>query len=286
MTRFWPLRYALSTARTPYAGACAARAGTSPDAYTRAMTLLAVLLALSPASPPPAATRTVYRCVRGGSVSLATAPEPGSRCRAITYDANSPKLPDLWGLPGAQRGVLYERQQDGRTVYSTRELPGSTRVLAFSVPAPPGSPAHAGLADPGPPRRDVFVPEFRAAAKLTGVDEAWLRAIAHVESGYDPAAVSPKGAQGLMQLMPETAAAYDVTDPFNPNQSIQAGARHLADLMRLYPGDLERVAAAYNAGVAAVRAHGGIPPYAETRSYVAKVMALHARYRAGRARAR
>lgn len=259
---------------------------TTPDAYTRAMSLLAVLLALAPAASPPAVTRTVWRCTRDGSVSLATAPEPGSRCRAITYDANSPKLPDLWGVPGAQRGVLYQRQQDGRTVYSTRELPGSTRVLAFTVPAPPGSPVHAGLADPGPPRRDVFVPEFRAAARLTGVDEAWLRAIAHVESGYDPAAVSPKGAQGLMQLMPDTAAAYEVTDPFDPNQSIQAGARYLADLMRLFRGDLERVAAAYNAGVGAVETHRGVPPYAETRDYVAKVIALHARYRGEKAKPR
>lgn len=250
------------------------------------MSLLAILLTLSPVPAPPAATRTVWRCSRGGSISLATAPEPGSRCRPITFDANSPKLPDLWGLPGAQRGVLYQRQQDGRTVYSTRELPGSIRVLAFSVPAPPGSPAHAGLADPGPPRRDVFVTEFRAAARMTGVDEAWLRAIAHVESGYDPAAVSPKGAQGLMQLMPDTAAAYEVTDPFDPNQSIQAGARYLADLMRLFPGDLARVAAAYNAGVGAVQEYRGIPPYAETRDYVAKVLALHARYRGDQAPAR
>ncbi|WP_146907484.1 lytic transglycosylase domain-containing protein [Arenimonas daejeonensis] len=243
------------------------------------MTLFAVLLALSQAAPPPAETRTVYRCTRDGTVSLATAPEPGSRCQAITYDANAARLPDLWGVPGAQRGVLYQRQQDGRTVYSTRELPGSTRVLAFAVPAPPGSPAHAGLADPGPPRTDVYRDQFRAAARLTGVDEAWLRAIAHVESGYDPQAVSPKGAQGLMQLMPDTAAAYEVTDPFDPNQSIQAGARHLGDLMRRYPKDLRKVAAAYNAGAEAVDRHGGVPPYAETLDYVEKVMRLHGEYR-------
>lgn len=247
--------------------------------YTRAMTLLAVLLALSSAAPPPAATRTVYRCTRDGTVSLATAPEPGSRCKAVTFDANAAKLPDLWGVPGAQRGVLYQREQDGRTVYSTRELPGSTRVLAYSVPAPPGSPAHAGLDNLGPPRRDVYVQQFKSAAKLTGVDEAWLRAIAHVESGYDAAAVSPKGAQGVMQLMPDTAAAYDVTDAFDPNQSIQAGARHLGDLMRRYRNDRRKVAAAYNAGADAVDRHGGTPPYAETLAYVEKVMTLYEQYR-------
>lgn len=243
------------------------------------MSLLALLLVLSPAAPPPAATRTVYRCSRDGTVSLATAPEPGSRCKAITFDANSPKLPDLWGVPGAQRGVLYQREQDGRTVYSTRELPGSTRVLAFTVPAPPGSPAHAGLDNLGPPQPEVYREQFRAAARLTGVEEAWLRAVAHVESGYDPMAVSEKGAQGVMQLMPETAAAYEVTDPFDPNQSVQAGARHLADLMRRYPRDLRKVAAAYNAGADAVDRHGGVPPYAETQAYVEKVMRLYGQYR-------
>ena len=239
-----------------------------------------------PALPPgaaagkanAAATRTVYRCLRDGTVSLATAAEPGSRCTAISYDANSPKLPDLWQVPGAQRGVLYQRQQDGRTVYGTRELPGSTRVLAFAVPAPPESPAHAGLGSLGPPQRSVHGDAFRSAARVSRVDEAWLRAIAHVESGFDPNAVSPKGALGVMQLMPDTAAAYEVTDAMDPNQSIQAGARHLAWLMQRYRSDLSKVAAAYNAGPAAVDQYQGVPPFAETRSYVDKVLYMHQRY--------
>ena len=236
--------------------------------------LPALLLAWPPrAAAEPAATRTVYRCVRDGSVSLASAPEPGSRCTAITYDANAAKLPDLWRLPGAQRGQLYQRQQDGRTVYSTRKLPGSTPVLAFSIPAPPGAKAHAGLGQLGPPRLDVFRTEFQAASRLTGVDESWLRAIAHVESGFDAGAVSPKGAQGVMQLMPDTAAAWQVTDPFNANQSIQAGARELRQLSLAYDGELARVAAAYNAGAGTVAKYGGMPPYAETQAYVAKVLA-------------
>lgn len=231
----------------------------------------------TPAAAAP--TRTVYRCTRDGIVSLATAPEPGSRCKAITYAANSPKLPDLWGVPGAQRGVLYQRQQDGRTVYSTRALAGSTRVLAFAVPAPPGSTAHRGLGRLGPPRLEVFRDEFRSAAKQSGLEEAWLRAIAHIESGYDPKAVSSRGAQGLMQLMPDTAAAWQVTDPFDPNQSLQAGARELRQLQQAYDGDLALVAAAYNAGAGNVQRYGGIPPWTETQDYVADVMALHARYR-------
>ena len=236
----------------------------------------------APAADPPGAaagaTRTVHRCVRDGTVSLSTAPEPGSRCTAITYDANSPKLPDLWQVPGAQRGVLYQRQQDGRTVYGTRNLPGSTRVLAFAVPAPPDSPAHVGLGLLGPPRRDVHREAFRSAARVSRVDEAWLRAIAHVESGFDPGAVSPKGALGVMQLMPETAAAYEVTDATDANQSIQAGARHLAWLMQRYGGDLPKVAAAYNAGPGAVDEYQGVPPFAETRAYVERVLYMHQRY--------
>ena len=235
--------------------------------------------AAAPATAPAPATRTVFRCLRDGTVSLATAPEPGSRCRPVTFDANAAKLPDLWGVPGAQRGVLWQRQQDGKTVYGTRELPGSVRVLAFSVPAPPGSPAHAGLGNLGAPRWDVYRQPFRDAARLTGVDEAWLRAIAHVESGFQADAVSPKGAVGVMQLMPDTAADYDVTDRTDANQSIQAGARHLRMLSRRYPDDLRKVAAAYNAGATAVDEYRGVPPYAETMAYVEKAILLHRRYR-------
>jgi soluble lytic murein transglycosylase-like protein len=130
----------------------------------------------------------------------------------------------------------------------------------------------------------VFAEQFRAAARSTGVDEAWLRAIAHAESGFDPAARSPKGAQGVMQLMPEVARAYRVADPFSSVQSIDGGARHIKALMRRYKGDRVLVAAAYNAGTGAVARFGGVPPYAETEAYVEKVQALYARYRAALAR--
>jgi hypothetical protein len=227
-----------------------------------------------------AQARTVYRCVRDGSVSLATAPEPGSRCSAKHFDDNVAKVPNLWGALGVVQGMLYERQQDGRTVYGTRNLPGSTPVLGFTVRTPPGSPAHAGLGNLGPPQLDRYAAQFRAAAKATGVDDAWLRAIAHAESGFDPAALSPKGAQGVMQLMPAVARAYGVADPFSSTQSIDGGARHIRTLMRRYKGNLTLVAAAYNAGVGSVERFGGVPPYSETQAYVEKVQALYARYRA------
>ena len=239
----------------------------------------ALLLLLAFTAAPDAHARKVYRCVQAGTVSLSTAPEPGSRCVAKEIDDNAAKVPNLWGSMGVINGTLYERQQDGRTVYGTRKLPGSVKVLAFTVQTPPGEPAHEGLGRVGKPRIDRYATQFKAAAKATGVDDAWLRAIAHAESGFDAAALSPKGAQGVMQLMPATAKEYGVADPFASAQSINAGARHIKHLMKRYKGDLVLVAAAYNAGIGTVTRFGGVPPYRETQTYIAKVQALHARYR-------
>ncbi len=224
--------------------------------------------------------RVVYRCVRDGTVSLATAPEPGSKCKAQTVDDNAAKLPNLWGVNGTQKGTLYEREQDGKTVYSTRNLPGSIPVLAFSVTPPAGSPVHAGLGRIGKPRTKEHSEIFVAAARANKIDDAWLRAIAHAESSFQAHAVSPKGAQGIMQLMPTTSVQYHVKDPFSPAQSIQGGARYLGALLRRYKGDRQLAAAAYNAGMGAVARYGGVPPYAETQAYVRKVDALFALYSA------
>ena len=236
------------------------------------------------AVPAGVDARTVYRCMRNGTVSLSTAPEPGSRCVAKHFDDNAAKVPNLWGEFGTVKGTLYERQQDGRTVYGTRKLPVSKPVLAFTVETPKSSSAHIGLGKIGKPRLDMFAAQFKAAARETGVDDAWLRAIAHAESGFDAAALSPKGAQGVMQLMPEVVREYGVANPYSSADSIDGGARHLKTLMRRYKGDLELVAAAYNAGVGTVARFGGVPPYAETQIYVAKVRALYARYRAAMGR--
>jgi hypothetical protein len=253
----------------------------TPSTWARPPRAALVVLLLAVAVPvAQLQARTVYRCVLDGTVSLATAPEPGSVCQAHELDDADPRTPSLWGSLGDFSGTLYARQQDGRTVYSTRALPGSTTVLAFTASTPPGSPAHPGLGTVGAPRLDRFDRPFKAAARATGVDDAWLRAIAHAESYFDAAAVSDKGAMGVMQLMPDVVADSGVADPFQASESIAAGARHLRWLIGRLDGDLTLVAAAYNAGIGAVLEHGGVPPYPETQLYVAKVHALHARYRA------
>jgi hypothetical protein len=224
--------------------------------------------------------RVVYRCVQDGSVSLATAPEPGSRCKGQIVDDKAARLPNLWGINGTQKGVLYERLQGGKTVYSTRNLPGSTPVLSFTVTPPPGAPAHAGLDRVGKPQTKLHSEVFQAAARANKIDDAWLRAIAHVESDFQADAVSPKGAQGIMQLLPATSTEYQVKDPFSPTQSIQGGAKHLGELLRRYKGDRRLAAAAYNAGIGAVARYKGIPPYTETQAYVEKVDVLFALYKA------
>jgi soluble lytic murein transglycosylase-like protein len=168
------------------------------------------------------------------------------------------------------RGPLYQGRVAGRTVYSTRAIPGWKEVHSVvSLRPPRDSWAHAGLGSIGAPRLDVFSAQFRAAAKKNGVEDAWLRAIAHAESGFDPRARSPKGAQGLMQLMPAVQREYGVADPYSSAQCIEAAARHILTL----------VAAAYNAGPGSVERFGGVPPYAETEAYVDKVQALYTRYR-------
>ncbi|MBZ5640638.1 MAG: lytic transglycosylase domain-containing protein [Acidobacteriia bacterium] len=116
-----------------------------------------------------------------------------------------------------------------------------------------------------------FDPFIERVARENGLDPSLIKAVALVESGFEPKAISPKGARGIMQLMPATAKRYGVTDLHDPYQSLRAGARHLRDLLDEFGGDVTLALAAYNAGAGAVRRYGGVPAYAETRDYVARV---------------
>ncbi len=125
---------------------------------------------------------------------------------------------------------------------------------------------------------DAYADTIRSASIEYGVDEAFLRAIIHAESAFNPRALSIKGAQGLMQLMPGTASDMGVLDAFNSDQNIRGGARYLNLLLHNFQGNERLAAAAYNAGPGAVQRYKGVPPYAETQVYVERVETLRKRY--------
>jgi soluble lytic murein transglycosylase-like protein len=117
------------------------------------------------------------------------------------------------------------------------------------------------------------------AAARNGLDPAVLHGLIEQESGFDPSATSSAGASGLTQLMPGTASSLGVANPLDPAEAIEGGARYLGELMGQFGGNTEDALAAYNAGPGAVQQYGGIPPYAETQSYVSKVLGYAESYR-------
>jgi soluble lytic murein transglycosylase-like protein len=150
-----------------------------------------------------------------------------------------------------------------------------------AAPAAPAARAATSFADTlARTQSSTAVPyqaEIDSAAQENGLDPALLSSVIEQESGFDPDATSAAGAQGLMQLMPATAESLGVTNPYDPAQSIAAGARYLrGDLDRL-GGNVPLALAAYNAGLGAVEQYGGVPPYEETQSYVQQVLDRYAR---------
>jgi soluble lytic murein transglycosylase-like protein len=149
------------------------------------------------------------------------------------------------------------------------------KITSDEVPYPepdasPDPAATGGTEDPleGTPYGEII----SAMSEAHGVDPMLVRALIQVESNYRPRARSPRGAMGLMQLMPSTAREYKVGNPFDPRANIEAGIKHLKSLIDRF--GVEIALAAYNAGEGAVRKFNGIPPYRETRNYVSKILSL------------
>ncbi|GFO61373.1 lytic transglycosylase [Geomonas silvestris] len=124
-----------------------------------------------------------------------------------------------------------------------------------------------------------FEPIILACSREFGVDSSLVKAVIHAESGYNPTAVSSKGAQGLMQLMPSTAKGLKVADSMDPGDNIRGGVRYLRFLLDTFKGNESLALAAYNSGLSKVAKYGGIPPYPETQQYVAKVLSYRNNYR-------
>jgi hypothetical protein len=140
-------------------------------------------------------------------------------------------------------------------------------------PVPQASPACGfGYVDQALPPGTPFAAEIAAAAKAANIHPGLVMAVVQAESAFRPYAISPVGAAGLMQLMPSVWLGARLQTPFEPSSNLRAGSRHLRALLERFKGDLTLALAAYNAGAAAVEKYGGVPPYAETRGYVRRVL--------------
>ncbi len=178
-------------------------------------------------------------------------------------------------------GPIYVYHENGGVVrFSNR--PPQPGVKAEIFTARGGSYSIVGRGWGGRLFKEHYKEIIVEVARRYAIDPALVRAVIHAESAFNPKAISPKGAQGLMQLMPATAQQHGVRRPFEPRENIQGGTRHLAMLLRKYNGNVKYALAAYNAGEEAVAQYGGIPPFAETREYVHRVLSLKTRYSAGR----
>lgn len=215
------------------------------------------------ATPLPAGAASGVTGVATPASPAPAAPAPPARTRTVVTT------------------MYVVRRANGVVEYTNVRPPGryerSFAVVTGGLAADPDSRIdwnHVGL------NLTAYATEIAAATGRHGVDPALVRAIMHAESAFQRNALSPKGAQGLMQLMPATAGDYGVTDAFDPVQNIDAGVEHLAMLLDLYDGDVTLAAAAYNAGQGAVARYGRqVPPFAETQVYVQRVNTLHQRYR-------
>ena len=156
-----------------------------------------------------------------------------------------------------------------------------TSSFAGALAAAQTSPSAAPVTGAG--GSTAFDAEINAAAAGNGIDPALLKGLVSQESGFNPSARSGAGAVGLTQLMPGTASALGVTNPLDPAQSLQGGAKYLREQLDRFGGDQTLALAAYNAGPGAVQKYGGVPPYAETQNYVTSVMSKAAAFRGGTA---
>lgn len=231
---------------------------------------LAILIALTGLlAPETSGAAGVHTCRKGSVVTYTNLPCNKQHGSIGKNPASKSKEQD----------VYYKHHKDGVVVFSSKP-PRGVRYETVLVGTCYACGIHSSIDwNRIALNTDDYEAEITAAAAEFGVDIALIRALIHAESAFNRLALSRKGAQGLMQLMPATADIYGVTDAFDAGQNIRAGVQHLAMLLKRYKGNLELVTAAYNAGEGAVAKYKGtVPPYAETQVYVQRVEKLRQRY--------
>jgi soluble lytic murein transglycosylase-like protein len=252
----------------------------------------------------PAVAGNVYRCAGAdGTRSYSSRRVPGAQCTVVgRYSSKAaaaapeagtaePAPTVVRSYPATDRnggrrvsGQVYSYVQDGVRHYTSARPSGrytALKTIQYSYIET----CYACSSRPGVNFAKVrlntsaYGDEISAASKRYGVDEAVVRAIIHAESAFNPRALSRVGAQGLMQLMPDTARRFGVGDAFDAAQNIRGGVQYLAWLLKRFNGNVKLAAAGYNAGEGAVDKYKGVPPYAETQRYVERVGLLADRYR-------
>lgn len=178
-----------------------------------------------------------------------------------------------WPAAANDLKPVADRDEGTRGSVKIKTLGDGTRVMYNENRQQRASRASLQLLKP--PAKLGLPEKITRYARAQGLSPRLVQALVQVESGYNPRALSNKGAMGLMQLMPDTARELGVTDAYDPDQNLRGGTRYLWQMIRRYQGNLELALAAYNAGPTAVSRYGGVPPYAETQRYIAKVMALY-----------
>ena len=200
---------------------------------------------------------SAHRLVPLAALAAALAASPGARADIYSF-TDERGVVHFTNIPGLDKRYKLIRREAGSAIPRSGQawMPSEADIRRFS-----------SIID--------------VAAKSHGVDPALVQAVITAESGFNPNALSRKGASGLMQLMPETARRYGVRNIFDPVENVHGGVRYLRDLLAMFKGDLRLALAGYNAGEnAVIRAGNNIPPYAETQNYVPKVIHYYNRFRA------
>lgn len=186
------------------------------------------------------------------------------------------------GVSELRAGTFYQYEVDGKIVYSDTPPPNADFEVhepkqAYVVSHEPGQASSTWKEVPKYPQK--YARYIRDASQRYGVSVRLIHSVIKAESNYNPRAVSVKGAQGLMQIMPDTGKMLGLKDPFDPRQNIDAGVRYLKEMLEYFNGDTVLALAAYNAGPSNVRKYQGIPPFAETIEYIKRIKNYYSQFK-------